>query len=74
MPLPGYWPLLGEGVNPVFAVPVAGEAVDVLHYSIALVVGLFDQKTVVLDSLLAEGRNAQKNENENTTHALLNRG
>src|SRR5712692_4565363 len=46
-------PLLGEGVRPVLAVPETSEAGDVLHHTEVLVVSLFDEEAVVLDSGLA---------------------
>src|SRR5258708_11845490 len=47
-------PFLGEGVEPVFAVPETGKAGNVLDHSIALVVGLFDQEAIVLDRGLGD--------------------
>lgn len=41
-------PFLGEGVIPVFAVPEASEAGNVLHDAKILVVGFFHQEAVVL--------------------------
>ena len=54
--IPGNRPFLGEGVVPVFAVPEAGEAGNVLHHAEILVVGLLHQKAVVLDAGFGSGR------------------
>ena len=56
-------PFLCERVQPFVAVPVAGKRLDVLHDARVLVVGLFDQKGIVLDGgrrLLPEGCCRQK--------------
>ena len=49
-------PLLGEGIVPVFAVPEAGEAGNVLHHAVILVVGFFHQEAIVLDAGFDGGR------------------
>jgi len=49
-------PFLGEGVIPVFAVPGARKARNVLDDAKILIICLFDQKAVVLDAGRGRGR------------------
>ena len=49
----GTWidgPFLGEGINPILAVPIPLKTLNVLHDSEFLIVGFLDQEAVVLDS------------------------
>ena len=43
-------PLLGKGVEPVLALPVAREGADVLDDAFLLVIGLLHQEGIVLDA------------------------
>ena len=49
------WPLLSEAIGPVFAIPKAREAADVLNNSSLLIVGFLEQKAVVLNVRLGRG-------------------
>jgi len=73
MILPAYWPFLGEGKGPT-ALPRA-TAVDglenMLHHPRRLIVGLFDQKTVVFynfDRLLLGSRNDRETAEQKDCH------
>jgi hypothetical protein len=48
-------PLLSKGIAPILAVPQPRERADVVNHSALLVVGLLDQKAVVLDLRLLFG-------------------
>ena len=71
-------PLLGEGINPVLAIPETGEAGDVLYYAEILVVGFFNEKAIVLNAglfgrtrrrILRDQGGAEKDSNEAASNA-----
>ena len=71
-------PLLGEGINPVLAIPETGEAGDVLYYAEILVVGFFNEKAIVLNAglfgrtrrrILRDQGGAEKENNEAASNA-----
>ena len=74
MGLVGDGPFLGEGPGPAARLPVAEKQIDVLNDAPLLVVGLLEEKTVVLDGrarVLGDCRagEAEQQPEGNDTHA-----